>query len=306
MFFFTFCNILFYCSSTKYPRSIEYDWISHWFASRVPRRFRGDQRDIQFKELYAALQAVLRWGDDWRHCHVIFHIDNTVIVDAIQSERNRSERTMSLLRVLLMLAACLDFSFTSSWLSSKENALADAASRFQYSRLFELAPQLERKSSSPNPRLTGLRRTLTSHDKLHSTYGTASHPALGKLTTPVSAPSLTSCVSTRPTSIPTDPSCQPPRGQSWSGWHISGAAPCSHAQLRPTCAPFVPSTSMLTYPLLSARHPSCSASSGASNVTMGSASVTPSSPLPSPFYSGSAVPCLLTNPPVMPHSQQPC
>ncbi|TFY57507.1 hypothetical protein EVJ58_g6982 [Rhodofomes roseus] len=136
----------------------------HWFASRVPRRFRGTKRDIQFKELYAVVQAALRWGEDWRQCHVVFHIDNEVIVNAIETERNRSRHTMSLLRLLLMLAACLDFSFSSSWLPSKANALADAASRFQYSRLFELAPCLDRKTSSPIPHLSGLKRTLTTLD----------------------------------------------------------------------------------------------------------------------------------------------
>ncbi|KAL7278212.1 hypothetical protein ACG7TL_008187 [Trametes sanguinea] len=101
---------------------------SSWFASRVPRRFR--RRDIQFKEIYAALQAAMRWGNLWSGHHVVFHIDNQVIVDAIETDRNRSRTTMSVLRTLIMIAACLDFSFSSVWLPSKENALADAASRF--------------------------------------------------------------------------------------------------------------------------------------------------------------------------------
>ncbi|KAG9227027.1 hypothetical protein CCMSSC00406_0008999 [Pleurotus cornucopiae] len=49
---------------------------NHWFSARVPRRFRGSKRDIQFKELYAVLQAILRWGHLWRHSQVHFHVDN--------------------------------------------------------------------------------------------------------------------------------------------------------------------------------------------------------------------------------------
>ncbi|PIL25565.1 hypothetical protein GSI_12373 [Ganoderma sinense ZZ0214-1] len=59
-------------------------FASAWFASRVPRRFR--KRDIQFKELYAVVQAVLRWGLQWAGCHVVFHIDNQVIVEAIEAD----------------------------------------------------------------------------------------------------------------------------------------------------------------------------------------------------------------------------
>ena len=69
-------------------------------------------------------------------------------MEAIESDRNRSCVTMSLLRLLLMLAACLDFTFSSIWLASKDNAIADAASRFQYARLFQLAPFLNRQPSS--------------------------------------------------------------------------------------------------------------------------------------------------------------
>ncbi|PIL25946.1 hypothetical protein GSI_11700 [Ganoderma sinense ZZ0214-1] len=47
---------------------------SMWFASRVPHRFH--KRDIQFKELFAVIQAVLCWGYQWSGCHVVFHIDN--------------------------------------------------------------------------------------------------------------------------------------------------------------------------------------------------------------------------------------
>ncbi len=49
-----------------------------WFSSRIPRRFRGE--DIQFKEIYALLQAVLRWGDQWDSAHVQFNVDNQAVV----------------------------------------------------------------------------------------------------------------------------------------------------------------------------------------------------------------------------------
>ncbi|PPQ83077.1 hypothetical protein CVT24_012468, partial [Panaeolus cyanescens] len=68
---------------------------NHWFASRVPRRFRS--RDIQFKELYAILQAILRWADVWSHSHVIFHCDNQAVVAWLESGTSRSSPSMPIL-----------------------------------------------------------------------------------------------------------------------------------------------------------------------------------------------------------------
>ncbi|KIJ41762.1 hypothetical protein M422DRAFT_255072 [Sphaerobolus stellatus SS14] len=65
---------------------------------------------------------------------------------------------MFVLQQIFMLRACLDFTFHSSWLSSSMNVLADFASRFLYSRLFELAPYLNRQPTSTNPLLNASTR----------------------------------------------------------------------------------------------------------------------------------------------------
>jgi hypothetical protein len=55
------------------------------------------------------LQAILRWGHLWKHHHIIFHIDNSAIVDALSKETNRSRFTMSqaVVRLIIMLSAYL-------------------------------------------------------------------------------------------------------------------------------------------------------------------------------------------------------
>lgn len=62
---------------------------------------------------------------------------------------------MELLRQLIGFASQLDFTFEVRWLPTKENGLADAASRFEFTRLFSLAPYLDRQASpvvlSPHP-----------------------------------------------------------------------------------------------------------------------------------------------------------
>ena len=59
----------------------------------------------------------------------------------------RSTPTMELVRQFVGFAARLDFEFESAWLPTAENGIADAASRFQFTRMFDLAPHLTRTSS---------------------------------------------------------------------------------------------------------------------------------------------------------------
>ncbi|KAJ3534181.1 hypothetical protein NMY22_g7033 [Coprinellus aureogranulatus] len=107
-----------------------------WYSERCPRRYRHEH--IQVKEMLAVLHAVLRWGNELRRKHVIFHVDNEAIVSAINKLSIDSVPTMKILKSLISLACRLDFSFSSLWLSSSDNAIADAASRFSFTRMFEL------------------------------------------------------------------------------------------------------------------------------------------------------------------------
>jgi hypothetical protein len=176
-----------------------------WFASRIPRRYRN--RDIQFKELYAILRVILHWGDEWSAHHVVFHCDNQDVVAWLSSGTCRSKHAMPLVRLIFMLAACLHFSFSSLWLPSSSNALADAASRFQYSRLLQLAPHLNHKPCYPKSHLIGMKHTLTTLLRSRSSSGMVSQPVLGRLTALGRSPSLTSQGSIR--------SCLNPRANSF-------------------------------------------------------------------------------------------
>ena len=49
---------------------------------------------------------------------------------------------MTVLRRCLLLAAECDLELEATWISTKENALADALSRSDYDKIADLAPQL--------------------------------------------------------------------------------------------------------------------------------------------------------------------
>lgn len=164
-----------------------------WFCTRVARRHRA--KDIQFKELYAILHAILCWGHTWSGQHIVFHCDNQDVVSWLTKGTGRSKHAMPILRIVIMIAVCLKFSFSCVWLPSAENAIADAASRFQYSRMFDLAPYLSSKSSSTISRLNGIKRILTTLGTSQSSSTLELHPALVGLTLPDNDPTstLSSC-----------------------------------------------------------------------------------------------------------------
>jgi len=65
------------CTDTSGSKCLGGIFGDEWFSLRCPRWFQ--LRDIQFKEIYAVLQAILQWGSAWTGHHVVFHIDNTAV-----------------------------------------------------------------------------------------------------------------------------------------------------------------------------------------------------------------------------------
>ena len=275
-----------------------------WFSSRAPRRFR--HWDIQFKEIYAVLHATLRWGHLWRHQHVIFHVDNEAIVSTLNKETTRARFTMSVTRQLVMLAAFLDFSFSSSWLPSAANTLADAASRYEFSRLFIAAPSLSRQNCKIYPQLTGIRSMLISRPLLHSSSGMASPHPPERLTAQVSGPSSTSSAFTPIYSTQMAPTSQPTNRQYWNGSRIWATPSGSSRQPSSlTWGTSSPSTLTPTYLSMQLSHQWFSASSVVSSGTSATGTAGLRHPSPSQFSSASSPSPLRTLPSSMPPLTQP-
>lgn len=250
---------------------------TRWFAARCPRRLRGEH--IQVKEMFAVLYAVLCWGDLIRGCHITFHVDNEAVFSAIRDTTIRSPSMMKLVRHLIALSCRLDFSFSSAWLSSSANSVADAASRFAFTRMFQIAPQLNKKPSSKTLQLGGTNITGSTPKPLRSISGMASHPAPGKLTHQASGNSSTmssSMVSTTPTA----PSSLPHNPQSFPGLPASEDG-CNQRQSRHTSLQCALSMSMLTCHSTPQSLPLSNDSSVASSGTMGNVTASLCNQLPS-------------------------
>ncbi|KIJ42035.1 hypothetical protein M422DRAFT_229333 [Sphaerobolus stellatus SS14] len=201
---------------------------------------------------------------------------------------------MSVVRQIAMLASYLKFSFSTSWLPSSFNALADSASRFSYSRLFSLAPSISRQSSLIDPRLAGIKRTLNTRPPSLFSSGTASPLPRGQPTQQGKNHSLISSLSTPRSSMQMAPRSQHPGKPFLSGLPISVSQ--DDFSLQPSKLTSVTSShsmSTMTFPLKNSTPPSANALFGVSNAFAGNGNATQPCPLPSKSsasWSGSQTP----------------
>jgi len=113
-------------------------WEDKAFSVHLNRRHRT--KHINWKEMFAIFFAVSLWADEWIGCRVILMCDNSAVVDAINKKSMRGI-TITILQFILLIAAIRDIELHSEWLSSEDNAIADALSRHQFDRLTSLCEQ---------------------------------------------------------------------------------------------------------------------------------------------------------------------
>ena len=156
-----------------------------------------------------------------------------------------------------MPAAQLEFSYSSSWLSSSENMLADCVSHYMYACLFELVPFLKQQSTLPHPLTTGIKCILTCHNSLCSGPGMDSPQVLGHPTAQAINPSLSSSSAIHTFSTPPAPYCLPPVLHYSNGLPSLDLTPSSQRPLNPTSPTFIQHTST-TISLLKPMNHCCS------------------------------------------------
>jgi len=141
------------------------------FSERFPRRHRD--KDIQFKESYAALHACRLWAPNWSGRHIVFHIDNQAVFWALRTGRIRNDATQTIIRTIFASAASYHFTFTSHWIASEDNGLADALSRFH---LNLYPPAVHDMLSRPRVPPTPYPSRLPVADQLYTSMDPITHP----------------------------------------------------------------------------------------------------------------------------------
>ena len=105
-----------------------YFWAGRWLNYRHTRRQR--KACIAYLELYAVYVALLRHGEKWQGCLVPLLCDNQTVVAVLRKGVSASPRINKLLQSVLEHCLRGGITLRAYWLSTHENKLADALSRF--------------------------------------------------------------------------------------------------------------------------------------------------------------------------------
>ena len=111
------------------------------FSIAFPKYIIEAKEHINTLEMRAVEQVLLYWGRLWRGKLLVIHVDNQAVAYGL-AKRTMRGAPMRVLRRCLLLAAEYDLDLEARWVSTTENALADALSRADYYRITNIAPQL--------------------------------------------------------------------------------------------------------------------------------------------------------------------
>lgn len=139
------------------------------FSTRIARKYRP--LHINWKEMYAILYAFAAWGEQWKGNSVVVLCDNEAVVSGINKRTIRG-KAIEPLQDIFLFAASYDIAVRAVWIPSKDNAIADALSRFDIKRLTNLVGV--QVASSLCRRQPSIIKSKLSHLKRHFISTTAS------------------------------------------------------------------------------------------------------------------------------------
>ena len=108
-------------------------------------------KDMTFLELFPVVVALRLWAHTFQNRKVIFVCDNQAVVSIINRQTSKNRRVMSLVRFMVTLCLKHNILFRSRHISSHDNVIADAISRFQWDRFREAAPRAETEATPLPP-----------------------------------------------------------------------------------------------------------------------------------------------------------
>ncbi|XP_045194970.2 uncharacterized protein LOC123550604 [Mercenaria mercenaria] len=106
-------------------------------------KFGGVLKDLTFLEMVPVILAMFLWGRDLMNKNITLRIDNEALVLVLNKQTSKSKRVMQLVRPFVTLAMRYNIWFKAVHISSKNNAIADAISRQQWSRFRQLVSEAE-------------------------------------------------------------------------------------------------------------------------------------------------------------------
>ena len=127
---------------------------TNWFMLEWSGLFSGCH--ITVKELVPSVVATTVWGPSWRGKTILARCDNIAVVAIVNHGSSKNAEAMQLLRCLSFIAATFDFRLVATHIRGRDNILADALSRDNWSLFNSLYPQASKEATPIPPALLDL------------------------------------------------------------------------------------------------------------------------------------------------------
>jgi len=120
-------------------------WKGQWFNGQWPEQYKLTSGkaglSIEWQELYPIRVACVIWGTHFQNKRVTVWCDNESVVAIINTMKSKVPEIMDLIRPIVAQSLEQNFVLKAVHLSSEENSIADALSRFQMDKFRQLAPK---------------------------------------------------------------------------------------------------------------------------------------------------------------------
>ena len=101
------------------------------------------QANINVRELFAIVAAVMAWGEDWRNKQIIIYTDSLVIASVWRTGTSRDKQVMCLMCGLFTFIARRNINIHMSHIPGLANKKADTLSRLQFQEFHKWSPEAE-------------------------------------------------------------------------------------------------------------------------------------------------------------------
>ena len=117
-------------SNSGYGVVLRQDWCAGTWTCPIEliQDEHGHIEHINVKELLPVLLAAKRWGKLWRNHKVVCQTDNTQVLWAINTGRNKNELSMEIIRDIFWLSVIFNFHLVAVHIPGTLNVLPDALS----------------------------------------------------------------------------------------------------------------------------------------------------------------------------------
>ncbi len=109
-----------------------------WTEEETARAKRGDSRSMPYLEFRAIVLSVSTWKDELQGKVVLIRTDCSAAQENLLSGRSKDPQTMELIRSLVFLCCQFNIFLACSHIAGTDNVHADALSRFDFSRFFQI------------------------------------------------------------------------------------------------------------------------------------------------------------------------